>query len=220
MALFRNATEDLCRICTWNANGLSCRTAELEEFMCRYQIHIMLVSETKSQNSNNFHIKGYQMYHTPRPNASTGGTAIYIQNGIDHTALATSQTTNLESTTILVKINNIKVKVTSLYQSPSKPFISDDYKAIFSEDVPHIVGGDFNAKHSSWHSRNPNKRGRELHDFIVQHPQNIRIISQPSPTFYSHQGYRPDIIDFFLVNKIEHDIDAWSISELQSDHNP
>lgn len=50
------------RITIWNANGVSQRKLELNQFLYEKHIDVMLISETHLTNKYNFKINGYLFY--------------------------------------------------------------------------------------------------------------------------------------------------------------
>ncbi|KAI5710539.1 hypothetical protein M8J75_009509 [Diaphorina citri] len=58
---------DALRILTWNANGLTDRTRELEVFLHMQRIDIALITETHFTSRSFFHIPNYRAYITLRP---------------------------------------------------------------------------------------------------------------------------------------------------------
>lgn len=207
------------RFCIWNSNGLVGNIGELEEFIKRLDVHFMLISETHANNRSGLTIPGYSLYATHRITHRGGGTAIYVRHGIDHSAIVAPDTDKLEITQVVAKIGGRKVKISSIYQPPNK-FVARDYESLFEDDVPHVIGGDFNAKHPFWHSRLYNNCGRQLFKLVQESPLDLKFASQSQPTHYHHAGFRPDILDFYVLNKIDCQTDVWTRSELSSDHNP
>ncbi|KAJ3666280.1 hypothetical protein Zmor_001733 [Zophobas morio] len=101
--------------------------------------------------------------------------------------------------------------------------------AIYVEDIADLVAGeeatiaagDFNAKHSDWHSRQNNANGRRLLTFL-HNTAEVDVISTEEPTFY-HRA-RPDapgdVLDIALVKNLRHEVDVNVVDELHSDHLP
>ena len=73
------------KISVWNANGLVHHKLELDQFLSRLDIDIMLVSETDFTNQSFMRFHNYEMYPTNHlAGTARGGTAILIKKSIKH----------------------------------------------------------------------------------------------------------------------------------------
>jgi hypothetical protein len=83
-----------------------------------------------------------------------------------------------------------------------------------------ILGGDFNAKHSSWGSRLTSPQGCVLHR--ASQCYNCHPISTGSPTYWpTDRDKLLNVIDFFLAKGVPiHHTTAECITDLGSDHLP
>lgn len=98
---------------------------------------------------------------------------------------------------------------------------SDDFDILFQKfRGTWIIGGDYNAKHSTWGSRLTNTRGRELTKVLTQ--RRYEALSSGEPTYWpSHHGRIPDIIDFFVSRGITREQCRVSTeADLSLDHVP
>ncbi|KAJ3643999.1 hypothetical protein Zmor_026676 [Zophobas morio] len=97
----------------------------------------------------------------------------------------------------------------------------EDIADLVTGDEATIAAGDFNAKHSDWHSRQNNANGRRLGTFL-ENSAEVDVISTEEPTFY-HQA-RPDapgdVLGIALVKNLRHEVDVNVVDELHSDHLP
>lgn len=108
-------------IAQWNANGISQHKLELETFLNRYNIDIMLISETHLTTKNNFKMHGFKIYDTKHPeDKPRGGTAILIKNRIKHYQLDSISKSNLQATSIAIKEWNGNLNISSIYCPPQQ----------------------------------------------------------------------------------------------------
>jgi hypothetical protein len=84
----------------------------------------------------------------------------------------------------------------------------------------YLIGGNFKSKHTSWGFRITNSRGRILHNVIQN--ENLKFLSPPNPKYWpTHQNRQTDILDFFIINLLNHiNRNISNLSDLSSDHTP
>lgn len=166
-------------VMTWNANGLSGRITELKNFLTENNIDVILIQESRLRNKVNHNIPNYHMYYNNRQNSSTrwGGTAIYVRNGLSHYEVKDINVSALEHTTIIIKIDDIKLQISSAYVNLGLPFPSDDITNILNKNNKSLLAGDLNAHHTSWNCYNTNPRGTALLNVIRNN--NFKLITPP-----------------------------------------
>lgn len=190
MAGNRPRKPDNLRISFWNACGLPSKRNELEEFLVRSAIDIMLVTETHLQPYSNPIICNYQMYRKDRAGVG-GGTAIYVKTNLDHSQIDLPDFQNLEANAVVLYTGNMgPIQLVSAYQRPKLNIRPTDFDAIFNSPLPTIVAGDLNSKHQAWNCRVSNTRGRALLQYVTNH--TIEVTAPDEPTHFSCQGHRPD----------------------------
>lgn len=182
----------------------------------------MLISETHLTNKYNFRISGYSFYDTKHPDGKGhGGTGILINRRIPHYTLPSKSSTNIQATSIAVKIKYESIVVSSIYCPPNHSIRTDDFNLFFASLGPKfIAAGDFNAKHTHWGSRLITPRGRQLFDTILQ--KGYDIASCGNPTYWPTDRRKiPDLIDFAVTRNINRNkIFAAPLLDLSSDHSP
>lgn len=210
------------KICHWNANGISQHKLELQHFLAKHEIDLMLVSETHLTDKHNFRINGYEVYDTKHPlGRSRGGTAIIIKNRICHYVLNEYSTEEIQATSVCVDLDKESLVIASIYCPPNNYISADIYKTFFAAlGQRFIVAGDFNAKHTYWGSRLTTPRGRQLMNVIQEN--HYDVASCGHPTYWPTDRRKiPDILDFAVTGKINREmIEAKPLSELSSDHSP
>ncbi|GFV49259.1 putative RNA-directed DNA polymerase from transposon X-element [Trichonephila clavipes] len=79
-------------LCSWNANGLLRKYAELRIFIEKHSPDILLIQETHLRPSHNFNIANYTCHRNDRISdgaRTAGGTLILVKNSIKHYCLPT-----------------------------------------------------------------------------------------------------------------------------------
>lgn len=178
---------------------------------------IVLISETKINNSHKVSFNGYKMFRSDREKDAGGGTAICVDENIvcEYIQTPTSIKT-IECCLMKLKLqNNQNIIVASIYKPPSKK-INGKQTAIkinprelntilnIDKNAKYIIGGDFNSHHSEWNSDRQCSNGRAIDDWYQTNKDsyNISIYASKNPTCMrtalgSH-------IDFgFISNQIE-----------------
>ncbi|GJQ79297.1 hypothetical protein Trydic_g16165 [Trypoxylus dichotomus] len=184
-------------IAFWNANGLSTKKTELEEFVQRHQLDAVLIDETHLRASNRLILPNFRVYRTDRENARGGGTAILVK-----------------STAVTVNLATGPVKLVAAYKAPNRQLLEDDLCEIFDTRGAVILAGDLNAKHPSWNLRQTNASGtclRRLADDL-----HLLVDATAEPTIYPHNG-QPDVL---IMKDVAQFHQLTVLNELSSDHNP
>lgn len=165
----------------------------------------------------NFHL--YRYDHQPLPRTPPhGGTAVLVRRGIVHQHVNIQ--TELDSTSINVKLGNEITQITAVYKSPGTILKSSDLDALTNHSGPFIIGGDLNAKHSDWHSMHSNKSGKTI-ALHAELANRYSVVASDSPTHYPYiPTHRPDVLDIFLLDTPNLDYSITNLCDLSSDHNP
>lgn len=205
-------------IASWNANSLTNKKHELEDFLINFDIDIMLINETWLRQGNIFKIANYYTYRDDRQNRPGGGTAILIKNNIKHDILYSPETENLETTSIQIYIDGLApTKIIAAYLPPNKSFVAEEFNKLLNSNSPFILMGDLNSKNRNWGCRSNNKKGNELYDYTTN--KGFNILAPNEPTFYGTSG-PADILDIGIISNIPKNVHISTVTELSSDHNP
>lgn len=202
-------------ICSWNANGLRNRVGELIEFLNRENIDIMLLNETRYNNTIKLKIKNYKIVRADKSSAA-GGIAILIKNEVPFKEV---QIINNDS-----PIENLCIKLASnlhiicAYCSPNAEFTDKHIQTLMNVGNKVIVMGDLNAKHNAWNCQRNNKRGRVLYNY-VQH-KNCTVLFPNEPTHHPENGSTPTTIDITINKNCNQASNIQILNELSSDHVP
>ncbi|GFX02804.1 putative RNA-directed DNA polymerase from transposon X-element [Trichonephila clavipes] len=125
-------------LCSWNANGLLRRNAELRIFIEKHSPDIFLIQETHLRPSHNFNIANYTCHRNDRISdgpRTAGGTLILVKNSLKHYCLPTPTPLRaLEATNIiLTPPKHEPISITSVYIPPS----SDEN--LFTIDIEYFI---------------------------------------------------------------------------------
>ncbi|GFV57873.1 probable RNA-directed DNA polymerase from transposon X-element [Trichonephila clavipes] len=209
-------------LCSWNANGLLRRNAELRIFIEKHSPDIFLIQETHLRPSHTFNIANYTCHRNDRISdgpRTAGGTLILVKNSLKHYCLPTPPLRALEATNIiLTPPKHDPISITCVYIPPS----SDEN--LFTIDIEYfiqttsncILFGDFNVSHNAWNCKNNTNRGRHLNNFANM--LNLNIVFSPTPTRFGHNS--ANTIDIALIKNFYYPFTINSIDDLSSNHNP
>lgn len=213
---------DCLKILTWNSNGLLNHLDELQVVLNIQKIDICLISESHLTNQSYVKMKGFNVYHTVHPNNNaSGGSAIIIRESLPHYEELKFSTNSIQATIIKLNSEMQPLTVASLYSPPRHSITPDEYLYFLNSlGDRFIVGGDFNAKHTTWGSRLITTKGRTLIKAIRE--LNCEALSGGNPTYWPTDPNKiPDLIDFFIVKNISKNyIKVQDLQHLSSDHSP
>lgn len=207
------------KICTWNAQSVNNKKLELENFLNKYDIDIILISETFLKPAKSFFIQNYICYRKDRDDEPHGGVCILIKNTIKSGPLPDLNLEFIESIGIIVfNSNNEKIKIFCCYCRDSKSnLLRNDFIKLSSGSDMYLAGGDFNCRHSQWNCLRNNKGGRTLYSY-ASNTDNCSVVGSDEPSYYSYAG-TPSYIDLFLTNSAPI-TSVKTLNELSSDHLP
>ena len=212
------------RIIAWNARGLRGRKNELFFFLSDLNVDVAFIGETNLTPNDSFNIPSYEVIRTDRParphgRNPGGGTAILVRRSLVHRRCAVS-TGRLEATGVVAHLGGTEVTLVATYHPPGYTFDGRTLTALLTGPGPIFVAGDMNAKHASWNSRVTSAMGRSLRA-ILDHHGDIVVSSPTEPTYIPDNGRGvPDVMDFSLSKNFPFQIEARTINDLSSDHQP
>ena len=147
-----------------NANGL-----------LQHQQELHAVLETHFTNQAYINFKRYQVYHTIHPdNTAKGGSAVIIRNNILHHEKIKYKTEQIQATAVSIETKNCHTNIVALYCPPKHSIKKNEYLDLKKKQGNRfIIGGDFNAKHTHWGSRN---YLMPLRNTKVNHYQQVSLL--------------------------------------------
>jgi hypothetical protein len=207
---------------TWNANSVVPKKLEFFDFLLTNEIDIALINETYLKTEMPFSHPDYCCYRLDRLQPK-GGVAILVRQDLPHNLLPSFRTKLLECIGITVESNNGPIHFISAY-CPGGRSSADDISK-FKSDIIQLttrresffIGGDLNARHSSWGCLTANQAGNALlgcsGPFVVHFPPSHTRIPL-------NCRQNPSTLDIVLTNG-QHDLENIHVkTELSSDHLP
>lgn len=112
----------------WNANGIANKLNELHAFIQNTKTNIILLNETHLLPSSKLKIPNYYTYRndlTPkRGSRAHGGTAVLVHRSVVHKHIELN--TSIQSTSILIKTNNVEILISAVYKPPNAVLTPND----------------------------------------------------------------------------------------------
>lgn len=226
-----NLAPNVLNIVYWNSAGLANKLVELENFMLRHKIDIMMVIEVRCKTTSSLHINGYNCYQTVNPESSRkGGVAIYVKQTLRHSALEPIAIPCVQCAPIVLYTSNNNsnpIIITPIYCPPTFQWTKTHFNRLFCKLCSLIHGsqllicGDWNAKHSWWGNVRSCRRGRELLEAVHEREQ-LNILATGGATHYPYsRRNRPSAIDFAVYSGVRNEaLSTHTTVDLDSDHLP
>lgn len=208
---------------TLNCNSLVAlsRRTELKSLIEELQLDIVLIQETWLEPRHNLNFSGYNSIrtHSIKSVPHSIGTAILLKDKINYTRF-TIPFRHIIYTAVTINLKNCnKIAIVSIYLSPNlkSDEINSDLvvlKEHMSSFEFFIVGGDYNARHTSWDDTT-NSAGRRINSLINDNP-GFTLISPEKPTFQDISKIDHFIVSSNLIlngtysNFIKHNIPCFS----------
>lgn len=106
------------RILHWNSNGILNKIQELQLLINNLNIDVILLNETHLKPTATLKLPNYFIYRSDLPpvrgSPAHGSTAIIVHRRIVHQL--TTFNTELQSTSIIIKLNNIEIMLSAVYK--------------------------------------------------------------------------------------------------------
>lgn len=202
---------------SWNCQSLYPKKSELQNFVLKYKVKIILISETWLLSNSNFFLSDFTCHRVDR---FRGGVALFVHNSIPHSVVKTISLDHSEAIVVEFSNNNSqKIKIASIYCSPSANNIeaNEFFHKLTSIPGSVIVSGDFNAKHKAWNNSKNCNRGSNL--LRICNQKNFTIFSPDSPTLHPSRG-DVSVVDFVISKLFANISPIEVINDLSSDHFP
>lgn len=215
----------------WNAAGIANKITELESFMLRLKVDIMIVIETRIDTTFGLNIDGYISYLVSSPEGNRkGGVAIFIKQNLHHSALEAIAVPCVQCAPIVVfpaRNNRNPIIITPIYCPPTFLWTNQHFKRLFNkidslfQGAQLLICGDWNAKHTWWGNVQSCRRGKTLLD-VIQNNSRYNILATGGATHFPYaRRNRPSAIDFSVYAGIPNEaLSTHSTIDLDSDHLP
>jgi hypothetical protein len=202
----------------WNAEGVTNKKSELEQFLYENNIDICCIQETHLQEGKPFKIRGYQIFRCDRRGRKKGGVITLVRNSVNASQIKTFME-EAEYIKIKVTTSNSVIDIVNYYCPNDKNLSLDTIQV---PDCHFLIAGDFNSQSQSWGYRTLDKRGEDIEAW--QDEKHLLLVNDPTdqPTFYSrrwHSTTTPDLA--FCTEDIHRNLSRVVGSQLGgSDHRP
>lgn len=168
----------------WNAEGVSNKKTELENFLFTNSIDICCIQETHLKEGKPFKIRGYnQGERNDRDGTTKGGVLTLVRNNLRATE---SKRLKGEAEYLEMKVmtKTATILVGNYYCPDNKQLSLDE---IDVPDERFIIVGDFNSQSQSWGYRNMDPRGEDIEAW--QDENHLLLANDPNDqdTFYSRR---------------------------------
>ena len=138
---------------TWNANSISQHSIELLNFLENHNVDVACITETKLSPSKKFFLKNYKIFRIDR-NSHGGGVAVIVRCDIEVKAIR-ADAAPCEAVGVKVSLDaSQSLNIFSAYSSKKSDFTK--LSSLFDSNIPTIIAGDLNAKHTAWRCRYSN----------------------------------------------------------------
>lgn len=195
---------------TWNAQGITKKALELEAFVIKNKIDILLIQESKINNKSPPKIRNYKFLN--KPNKTQRGLIIYYKKHLNGQEIIFNANT---FEVLGIKINNIHIFNIHVYHKVK--IDTNEFDVLLKSNKYAILAGDFNANHTSWLCTTTNHNGKTIYDFLTNN--NYCLFHPNGDTHIPDNKKTPSIKDFTISNKIMvQSINV--INDLDSDHLP
>lgn len=211
------------KIACWNAAGIKRKLADLTSFIGRYNIDIMIVTETHTVSTDRINIKGYHVYTGNHDwNCRRGGAVIYVKTSIRHISINIDTPYKIQCSTISVTLHNGEcLNIAAAYLQPQDCWTTREFHELLCKfGERFLVLGDWNAKSYWWGNARSCARGAALLRCV--HSHNYNILATGSPTHYpTNTRNSPSAIDFGVYRGLDREqLKITSTHDLSSDHLP
>ncbi|XP_012941411.1 uncharacterized protein LOC106012589 [Aplysia californica] len=176
----------------WNAEGISNKKTELENFLKDNEIHISCIQETHLQEEASFKVRGYQCFRNDRQGRKIGGVLTRVRNNLN-TVEIKKYTGEAEYIHNRITTSRGNLDLVNYYCPNDKNLVLETIEV---PDTDFIIAGDFNSQSQSWGYNRLDRRGEEIEAW--QDENHLLLVNDPldQPTFYSrawHSTTTPDL---------------------------
>lgn len=189
-----------------------------------------MLSETKLNKRHTISLDGYEIIRNDRETNKGGGTAICYSNQITCEYIPTPESIkSFECCIAKVKLsNNENIIFASIYKPPTAiingktTLIKIDPKELheifkLEKNAKVMIGGDFNAQHGSWNSKNECTNGKIIAEWLQSYAEyhNISVYAAELPT--CNRSLEGSHIDFGFISSTIEITNCLSKTSIQSE---
>ena len=209
-------------ILQWNGRGIIGKWAEVKQMLVDEPLQVICLQETHfiEHDKYSFNLPRFSLYNAYSPQGDRrGGVSIYVANVLPHMEI--NLQSPLQAVACLVRLQNRRVTLCSLYLPPNDNFSFQDLSHLIQQlPEPFIICTDANSKHYMWGSGQCDRRGRIWMDVINYH--HLHVMNDGQATRLDESSGDLSHIDLTVVSTdIAHLLDWTTDKDLHSsDHFP
>jgi endonuclease/exonuclease/phosphatase family metal-dependent hydrolase len=205
------------RSLAWNSRSVKNKLSQLSQFLDHNEVDLIFLSETWLKENDIFYLPFYDCYRSDR---EYGGVAILIRKTIPHVFYSKICLPAAEAVSIKIKDSHGEFTASAIYCSPNNS--RSNAKAFFDQVLsipgPHVVAGDFNAKHTAWNNTCNCRKGQDL--LKTCEDRLFDIHAPDDPTVIPTNSHKLSVLDFAISKRIPGISDPLVHNSLGSDHFP
>jgi hypothetical protein len=212
-----------------NINSLRSRVGELNAFLKCHENAICVINDTRLHSQISDPPMGDRNLFrcdSLSNDSRAGGVAISIPSGWSALKTGNHLYDSPESLSLLIFPPRCHpFKISTIYNHPGKfvpkSFLENFRQTTYNSDpVKGLILGDFNSPNELFGSRTTTPQGRHLFNAIIE--EDLIILNDDSPTYYSASTGRENILDLALCEPASADSvsTAWVGEDIGSDHLP
>lgn len=232
--MIKSTHQNKLKLMTWNARFLKNKVQELQQFLYRQEIDIACIQETHIYKKESTFIPGYTCIRKDKPTPNTKekelnpktkpfktGLCIYIKNNIRYKKIPYNDSeTSMDSQGITIEGTQNIINIYNIHQNPSNIIRAPELNHILNDNNnTTIIAGDWNSKSKNWNNTIENNNGKKLLRHAIQY--GYQIVAPTQPTYIPDiSKSRPSIMDFYIAKNTTNNLEAITVPDLNSDHNP
>jgi hypothetical protein len=209
------------RLALWNGNGLSSYRLQLQMCLDMHKFDITLISETHFTSRTVLKLGRYTVFHSIHlDDTAHGGAAVIIRSSLRPNEHFRIQTQELQAIAVHLEALPWPLTVSAVYCPPRHACSSATYSDFFRSLGPRfLVGGVWNAKHTTWGARLIKPKVRTLLSAI--RGCHGTYFSTGEPTYWPTDHHRlPELLELFVARGIAANcVRLEPVFELSSDHS-
>ena len=154
------------RVMAWNACSIKGKFEEILLHATKHQVDIIMLSEIKLPGSKNWKLPGFQSYIAHDPTAiGRAGAMLLVRSNLNQSALLPIRETEIQMARCILHAGGEDIQLGAVYIPPQDRRRDRDLQMSTLWAISHelgstfLIGGDLNAKHTSWNDIRSNHYG-------------------------------------------------------------
>lgn len=203
------------RFLQWNINGLRGKQHLLTADAKAEHRDVILLQETILPHDPYRIIRGYRAFHSAREEGRTRGCTILVRDCIPCTQIANPIDCGegVEVVAVIIKLQHIELTVYNIYNNPASENFDISEVLALCATTHTFIGGDFNAHHRNFGSRQQNRNGHHIVEVMANLPE-VKLLNSKEPTHIAG-----GILDLTFISDTLLQEAKWGLHpHLSSDH--